>query len=102
MLKYIQGGSDGAIFGVWGYMSKNASKEQLENLMLDYKKGKFMEMLYGYFDESLGDETMKEAVASKFQLSLSRRKINFLYKVKSQTYGIENLFPMEIKKNESL
>ena len=89
MLKYIHGGSDGAIFGVWEYMSKNASKEQLENLMLDYKKGKFTEKLYGHFNESLRGETMKEIVASKFQLSLSRRKFNFLYKVKSQTYDPE-------------
>ena len=89
MLEYIHGGSDGAIFGVWEYMSKNASKEQLENLMLDYKKGKFMEKLYGHFNESLRGETMKEAVASKFQLSLSRRKFNFLYKVKSQRYDPE-------------
>ena len=37
MMEYIQDGSD-AIFGVWEYMSKNASKEQLENLVLDYKK----------------------------------------------------------------
>ena len=62
---------------------QNASKGQLENLMLDYRKGKFMEKLYGHFIESLRGETMKEAVASKFQLSLSRRKFNFLYKVKS-------------------
>ena len=53
MLEYIHGGSDGSIFGVWENMSKNASKEQLENLMLDYKKGKFMEKLYGHFNESL-------------------------------------------------
>ena len=32
---------------------------------------------------------MNEAVASKFQLSLSGRKFNFLYKVKSQTYDPE-------------
>ena len=69
MLEYIHGGSDGAIFGVWEYMSKNASKEQLENLMLDYKKGKFMEKLYGHFNENLRGESMKEPVVSKFQLS---------------------------------
>ena len=89
MLEYIHGGSDGAIFGAWEYFSKNASKEQLENHMLEYKKGNFMKNLYGHFNESLRGETLKEAVASKFQLSLSRRKFNFLYKVKSQTYDPE-------------
>ena len=82
ILEYIHGGGNGAIFGVWEYMSKNASKEQLENLMLDYKKGKFMDKLYGHFNESLRGETMKEDVASKFQF-------NFLYKAKSQTYDPE-------------
>ena len=71
MLECIKGGNDGAIFGVWEYMSKNASKEQLENLMLVYKKGKSMEKLNVHFNESLRGEIMKEAVASKFQLSLS-------------------------------
>ena len=40
-------------------------------------------------NESLKGKTMKEGVASKFQLSLSRRKFNFLYKVKSQRYDPE-------------
>ena len=59
------------LYLVYGSMSKNASKEQLENLMLVYKKGKSMEKLNVHFNESLRGEIMKEAVASKFQLSLS-------------------------------
>ena len=48
-----------------------------------------MVKLYGHFSESSSRETMKEAVASKFQLRLSRRKFTFLYKIKSQTYDSE-------------
>ena len=78
VLEYIHGGSAGAIFGAWDFLCKNTSNEQMETLLLDYKKGKFMVKLYGHFSESSSRETMKEAVASKFQLRLSRRKFTFI------------------------
>ena len=59
-----------------------------------------MEKLYGHFNEN-NMETMNEAVASKFQLAMSRRKYNFLYKVKSQTYDPQTYPSMYAKVHKS-
>ena len=76
MMEYIDGGSDGAIFGAWEFLIKNASAETIEKFLFDYKKGKFIEKLNGKFNDSIqkSDENMNEAVASKYKLHLSRRK----------------------------
>ena len=89
MLEYIHGGIDGAIFGAWEFLTKYAQSDFFEKALHEYKKGKFMQKLYGNFNESTNTESMNEAVASKFQLSLSRRKFTYLYKVKSKIYDPE-------------
>ena len=90
MLEYIHG-IDGAIFGAWDFLRKNASDETIEKFLVDYKKGKFIEKLNGKFNDSIqkSEEAMNEAVAAKHKLHLSRRKFLFMYKIKSKIYEPE-------------
>ena len=75
MLQYIHGGSDGAIFGAWDFIQRFAPPELIEKLLINYKRGKFIESLHGKFSKTFrkSKEAMNQAIATKYQLHLSRR-----------------------------
>ena len=92
VLEYIHGGINGAIFGAWDSVCRYASNEIIEKFMLSHKHGKFVEELYGKFSSTFNKtkQTMEQAVAKKSAVFLSRRKFNFLCKVQSSTFNIDD------------
>lgn len=91
VLEYIHGGSQGSLYGAFDYLSKHATKEQWEHFVTSFKKGKFIEQLNGRFNDSFrkSSDGMNNAIASKYQLHLSRRRYTFLCKVQNSTFNSE-------------
>ena len=60
--------------------------------MLSHKRGKFVEKLYGKFSSTFNKtkQAMDQAVAKKYAAFLSRRKFNFLCKVQSSTFNMDD------------
>ena len=83
MLEYIHRGSDGALFGAWDFLVKYARKELVEKFILAFKKGKFIEKLYGNFSApyTRSPAAMNQALAKKYAGHLSRRKYNFFCRI---------------------
>jgi len=67
ILEYIHGGSNGAIFGAWDFLTNSLKYEQLKDL-LKLKKGKFIEKLQGKFTGAYArsDTALKKAPATKY------------------------------------
>ena len=88
MLAYIHGGDQCAIFGAWDYISSHCNTQLMEKLILSFKRGKFLDKLYGKFTNVLqkSDSGMKKAIAMKYANHLSRRKYNFMCKIQKSTY----------------
>ena len=88
VLQYIHGGSEGAIYGAWDFLKRHASNELIEKLLLSYKRGKFLEKIYGKFTNVLekGDIGLKKALAKKYYAYLSRRKYNFMCRVQKSMF----------------
>ena len=91
VLAYIHGGMQGAIFGAWDFSSRYAGKDLMEKIFLTYKRGKFLENLYGKFSNVLdkSEMSMKKALATKYYLYLSRRKYTFLCKIQKSIFDPE-------------
>ena len=89
ILEFIHGDLEGAIYGAWDVSTKYASPEVMEKLLLEYKKGKFVEKLYGNFSTSFKNskQALDQAVAKKYACFLSRRKFNFMCKIQSSTFN---------------
>ena len=88
ILEYIHGGEEGAVYGAWDILVRYASKELMEKFIISYKRGKFIEKLYGKFanlDEK-SESTMKQALATKYMSHLSRRKYNFICKIQKSIF----------------
>ena len=92
LLEYVHGGSDGSIFGAWDYIRRYATEEQLESFVVSFKKGKFVERIHGKFSDTFrkSDAAINQAVASKYQLHLSRRKYSFLCRIQNKTFNPES------------
>ena len=62
-------------------------------LLFYHCRGKFVEKLQGKFNDNFrkSDQGMNQAVASKYQLHLSRHKYSFLCKVQEKTFNVESL-----------
>ena len=88
MLEYVHGGREGAIFGAWDFIQRFASSEQLEKLIINYERGNFIEKLHGKFSNTFrkSKDAMNQALATKYELYLSRRKFTFLCKIQSSTF----------------
>ena len=63
MLEYIHGGANGALNGAWDFLTSSTSYEQLEKMLLEFKKGKFIEKLQGKFTNAIekSDVALKKA-----------------------------------------
>ena len=92
VLEYIHGGEEGAVFGACEFLRRYATPEMLQNFVLSLQRGKFVEKLQGKFNDNFrkSDQGMNQAVASKYQLHLSRRKYSFLCKVQEKTFNVES------------
>ena len=85
VLEFIHGGEDGALFGAWDFLSANAPKETMENLIGKYKRGKYMEGIVRQTVKELTqtNSSLSQAVALKYNNFFSRTKFNLLCKIKS-------------------
>ena len=93
ILEYIHGGEEAAVLGAWDVVASYASKETMDQLIGSYKRGKYLQGVFGKAvkDFNNSEEALKQAVAMKYQNYLSRRKFKLVCKPKAQ-------FMMQIKK----
>ena len=77
MLEFIHGGSEPSLYGAWDFLSANASEEIMSKLMSSYKRGRFIQGIFGkaISEYQKSEEAVKQSVALKYQSFLSRRKI---------------------------
>ena len=47
MLEYIHGGEKGALNGAWDFLTSSISYQQLKKLLIEFKKGRFIEKIQG-------------------------------------------------------
>ena len=95
---YVHGGESGAIYGAWDFLVANCENKKLEELFINHKRGKFIETIIGKFpDQHVKSEAaMKQAVATKFQGQLSRRKYQLICKIqnkRSPCHMVNIIFP---------
>lgn len=92
MLEFIHGGETGALYGAWDFLCRYAKHAMMEELLLSYRRGKFVENLYGKFTDKYktSDNCMKQAIATKYASHLSRRKYNFFCKIQKSTVDTSN------------
>ena len=91
VLEYIHGGEEGAVLGAWDVVSSGASPELMKTLIGNYKRGKFLQNVVTHalkeYHES--DQSLKQAIAFKYQNFLSRRKFNLLCKTQSSAFDAD-------------
>jgi hypothetical protein len=91
ILEYIHGGISGALFGAWDFILGYGDEALIEKLVISYRRGKFIEKLYGKFTDKHihSDDSMKRALAMKYQTFMSRRKFQFICKIQKRSFDIE-------------
>ena len=47
MLEFIHGGSEPSLYGAWDFLSANAREEIMSKLMGSYKRGRFLQGIFG-------------------------------------------------------
>ena len=91
VLEFIHGGEDGALFGAWDFLSANAPKETMENLIGKYRRGKYVEgiVIQTVKELTQTNSSLSQAVALKYNNFLSRRKFNLLCKTQSSVFDTD-------------
>jgi len=91
MLEFIHGGSEPSLYGAWDFLSSNASEEIISKLMSSYKRGRFIQGIFGkaISEYQKSEEAVKQSVALKYQSFLSRRKYNLVCKTQSSFFNAE-------------
>ena len=91
-LEYIHGGVEGALVGAWDLILGYADGSLIEKFFMGYKRGKFIEKLYGKFsDININSETsMKRAIALKYETYMSRRKYEFVCRIQKKTFDVSS------------
>jgi hypothetical protein len=107
------------VFGAWDFVSANAKKETMDDLIGGYKRGKYLQ---GVVSQAIKDynssyECLKQAVALKYKNFLSRRKFSLLCKTQSSVFdaneevwlphnmkclGVDMRVPFSFISNESI
>ena len=91
-LKFIHGGTTGSFYGAWDYIVSTAPKELVGEFITGYKRGKFLQ---GVFEKAMKEheaspEALKQAVATKYQNFLSRRKFKLVCKTQTSYFNAES------------
>jgi len=91
VLEYVHGGDDGAVYGAWDFATSSASKETMDKLIGGYKRGKYLQGVFGKAirDFNNSEEALKQAVAMKYQTYLSRRKFDFICKTQCSVFNAD-------------
>ena len=92
ILEYIHGGREAAVYGASDYLTNAVGSSRLEELLLNFKRGKFIEKLHGKFNKVIekSDTAIKKAVATKYLSHLLRRKYNFICSIQKQAFGTDS------------
>ncbi|XP_047128532.1 uncharacterized protein LOC124809066 [Hydra vulgaris] len=87
VMKYIHGGHRGLIYGCWDLLVTSATSKGMEEFLLSYKRGQFLQKLYCRINAkgAQTEHALKEAVAKKYTAHLSSRKYS-LYTQLSKSY----------------
>ena len=82
ILTYIHGSEEDACFGAWDFIASTASKDTIDKLISNYKRGKYLQAVFGKAvnDFIKSEEELKQAVTIKYQAFLSRRKFQLICK----------------------
>ena len=77
-LQFIHGEATGSYYGVWDYIAANSPKELIDEFVSGYNRGKYLQETLGKAMKEFqsSSESIKHAVAMKYQNFLSRRKFN--------------------------
>lgn len=94
IFNYIHGGEEAAIYGAWDLIGSSASKEVFDKLISTYKRGKYLQGVFGkaISDYSNSENALQQAVAMKYQNFLSRRKFDLICKTQSSVFNAERMF----------
>ena len=100
LLEFIHGGEEGAVFGAWDFLTKFCTEDKLETLMLNFKRGKFLQKIYdNVTDNGSNDERLTKAIATKYLGHLSRRKYVLICKIQESSFKGEKIDDL-LPKNE--
>ncbi|PFX14009.1 NACHT, LRR and PYD domains-containing protein 3 [Stylophora pistillata] len=90
-LKFIHGGSSGSFYGAWDYIVANAPKELVGEFITAYKRGKYIQEVFekAMKEHQASPEALKQAIATKYQNFLSRRKFNVVCKTQTSYFNAE-------------
>lgn len=91
-LTFIHGGTTGSYHGAWDYIVANAPKELVGACITGYKRGKYIQAV---FDKAMREhkaspEALKQAIATKYQNVLSRRKFVLVCKTQTSYFNAES------------
>lgn len=82
------GGTEASLYGAWDYLASHASEEVMTKLMGSYKRGKFIQRIFGtaLSEYQKSEEAIRQSIALKYQSFLSRRKYNIVCKTQSSFF----------------
>ncbi|XP_078610311.1 uncharacterized protein LOC144881261 [Branchiostoma floridae x Branchiostoma japonicum] len=84
----INGGEEGALVAAFGVLVDLGSFEQIDKLMISYKKGKFWQLKFNSVTKKYeaSDENLEKSLAAKINAQLSRRNYQFTCKTLISVY----------------
>ena len=88
VLEYIHGGENASVYGCWDYLCSIASVEKIEQLVMSFKRGRFIETVINNVTSASekSDAAMKKAVTTKYLSHLSRRKYNMICRIQKHSF----------------
>ena len=91
ILEFIHGGTEPSLYGAWDFLSANASNEIMSKLISTYKRGKFLQGIFGkaVSDYHKSEDAIKQSLALKYQSFLSRRKYNLVCKTQNSFFSAD-------------
>ena len=103
-LHYIHGDEHGAILGAWDFLSHYADHEELAKLIVNHRKGKFLQEVNAGQIRANVPSPEERALATKYHCQLSRRKYQAMCRLRKVhgTHTASSLVPVSNKKVDEL
>jgi len=91
-LTFLQGGETGSFYGAWDYLAANAPKELTTEFIVLYKRGNHLKKIFSNAMNAheTSPTAVKQAVATKYQNHLSRRKYTLACRTQSSFFEPES------------
>ena len=79
VMEFIHGGQEGAVYGAWDLLLSLGSNKQVEHLITNYKKGRFLQGHFNTLTKKFesSDIALRQALVLKYNNYLSTRKYRF-------------------------